>query len=778
RNIMAAVAIAAIVAMAFVYLTSGGNESRMTFAKGGMIAALIGLCIVLLAWVTVNFILTLPIFNTSTNLIRTGWDTVSCSTTSLSTGAVATTTPTPSTGGGGASGTGGGLGGGGDLVTLPRDTSGAVIVAPIASPASLGVTAPSASSAILSWGAVPGATGYEVERCTGLTCTVFTSLGTSNTTSFTDTTLTPGTSYSYHVRAITSAGVSPWSNVVGVTTVANPGSTPGTGAMCPDPGSLQFLYGKSWVSDFTQAGNNLPVRWEVSVDANNQLTYRVTCRMSLLGWGADLSPQITVPIGSVTGSSFQVLSPGTQRLTNAQGNYCEVTLNASILSYTPRTSATMTFQGQNFVTGACSGGSGSDGGGGTDGGVYLPGVGNCRIGTRLNSTNVYDYPTVPFQYHDVGSKVYVYGVAGGIVSIPYTSIAGTGNIQTRQFEGSGSAGLTRISLSSTPGGGATAACTSNSGGTVILDAEHCIPPSTGYVNFSTTCGSVWSCMFAILPVGIDITSDPHAGASCPAPTVGTGTTASCSAGAPGDPRTGTWRPSARVTVGDPTGGLVQSNVTYVPGCLNPDPSQTIVSCGQNSSGAAMASGDVVSVRYRVGASYTQGQYFSFNSGGGSGISYPIDVSLSLSPGDFSPTDADCETSGVQISAPRIVIGDGAGQCHLMTNSLYYLNLRIRESCSGPSCVFKINEPLSMKGTTVNCTAGSGSSSGSGTGTTSGSGSVSGTGTNSTPAFPWTIHGATYTSLAAVQAAFAPNCVNVNGSVVVHGFGPCISGTAP
>ncbi|MGB4834243.1 MAG: hypothetical protein WBP40_04390, partial [Candidatus Moraniibacteriota bacterium] len=144
RNIMAAVAVAVLVAMAIIYLTSGGNEGRMTFAKGGMFAALIGLGIVLLAWVTVNFILTLPIINTTTGLIRTGWDTVSCSTTSLSTGAVATTTPTPSTGGGGASGTGGGLGGGGDLVTLPRDTSGAVIVAPIASPASLGVTAPSA----------------------------------------------------------------------------------------------------------------------------------------------------------------------------------------------------------------------------------------------------------------------------------------------------------------------------------------------------------------------------------------------------------------------------------------------------------------------------------------------------------------------------------------------------------------------------------------------------------------------------------------------------------
>ena len=75
----------------------------------------------------------------------------------------------------------------------------------------------------------------------------------------------------------------------------------------------------------SKAGNNLPVRWEVSVDANNQLTYRVTCRMSLLGWGADLSPQITVPIGSVTGSSFPVLRPGRQRLTNAQGNSWAVT---------------------------------------------------------------------------------------------------------------------------------------------------------------------------------------------------------------------------------------------------------------------------------------------------------------------------------------------------------------------------------------------------------------------------------------------------------------------
>lgn len=228
------------------------------------------------------------------------------------------------------------------------------------------------------------------------------------------------------------------------------------------------------------------------------------------------------------------------------------------------------------------------------------------------------------------------------------------------------------------------------------------PGSLYYLNVRTdsTC-SGGPCRFYLQePGGMQGTT-----VSC---TAGSGTT-SCSAGAPGDPRTGSWRPSANILVGDPTGGSVQSNVTYIPGCLNPDPNQTIQACGANASGASMTAGSIVSVRYRVGASYTQGQYYQFNSGGGSGISYPIDISLSLTPGDFSTPDTDCRTSGFQLSAPRIVIGDGTGQCHLQTNSLYYLNTRIRESCSGPSCVFKINEPLSLQGTTVSCsTSGSGS----------------------------------------------------------------------
>lgn len=86
RNIMSAIAIAFIVAMGFIYITSAGDEGRMRFAKGGIAAALIGFAIILLAWVIVNFILTIKdaegnsIFNSS--LIRTDWDSFRCNTTS------------------------------------------------------------------------------------------------------------------------------------------------------------------------------------------------------------------------------------------------------------------------------------------------------------------------------------------------------------------------------------------------------------------------------------------------------------------------------------------------------------------------------------------------------------------------------------------------------------------------------------------------------------------------------------------------------------------------
>jgi len=56
--------------------------------------------------------------------------------------------------------------------------------------------------------------GYLVERCQGPGCTSFAQVGTSATTTFSDTNVTPSTSYSYRVRASDTANnVSAYSNV-------------------------------------------------------------------------------------------------------------------------------------------------------------------------------------------------------------------------------------------------------------------------------------------------------------------------------------------------------------------------------------------------------------------------------------------------------------------------------------------------------------------------------------------------------------------------------------
>lgn len=85
RNVMTAIAIAVIVAMAIVYITSAGDEGRMGFAKEGIKWSLVGFAIILLAWVAVNFIFTLPIFSSS-GLVRTNgsWDNFTCNTKSRS----------------------------------------------------------------------------------------------------------------------------------------------------------------------------------------------------------------------------------------------------------------------------------------------------------------------------------------------------------------------------------------------------------------------------------------------------------------------------------------------------------------------------------------------------------------------------------------------------------------------------------------------------------------------------------------------------------------------
>lgn len=87
-------------------------------------------------------------------------------------------------------------------------TAGADVTAPSV-PTGLTATAASASSINLSWTASTdniAVSGYRVERCQGANCTTFAQIATPTTPSYSNTGLTPSTSYSYRVRATDAAG--------------------------------------------------------------------------------------------------------------------------------------------------------------------------------------------------------------------------------------------------------------------------------------------------------------------------------------------------------------------------------------------------------------------------------------------------------------------------------------------------------------------------------------------------------------------------------------------
>ena len=121
----------------------------------------------------------------------------------------------------------------------PPDTS-----APTA-PSGLAASAVSASRVDLSWSAASdnvGVTGYEVERCQGAGCSSFAAVTTVTTLAWSDTGRSPGTSYSYRVRARDAAGnTGPYSGVATAVTPAavdNPPSAP-SGLSASASGSSQ-----------------------------------------------------------------------------------------------------------------------------------------------------------------------------------------------------------------------------------------------------------------------------------------------------------------------------------------------------------------------------------------------------------------------------------------------------------------------------------------------------------------------------------------------------------
>src|SRR5262249_57343792 len=82
----------------------------------------------------------------------------------------------------------------------------------------------------LAWGAATdtvGVTGYHVERCQGAGCTNFVEIATTPNTSYSDSGLTAGTTYTYRVRANdAAANLGPYSNSAGATTSSGGGGGP------------------------------------------------------------------------------------------------------------------------------------------------------------------------------------------------------------------------------------------------------------------------------------------------------------------------------------------------------------------------------------------------------------------------------------------------------------------------------------------------------------------------------------------------------------------------
>jgi hypothetical protein len=87
-------------------------------------------------------------------------------------------------------------------------------------PANVTVTANSPTSVTVSYGTVGSATSYVIERATGEAggSLTYTQVGTSTTTSFTDVTVQPVTTYQYRVAATAGSRQSSFSSASGVTT--------------------------------------------------------------------------------------------------------------------------------------------------------------------------------------------------------------------------------------------------------------------------------------------------------------------------------------------------------------------------------------------------------------------------------------------------------------------------------------------------------------------------------------------------------------------------------
>jgi len=195
-------------------------------------------------------------------------------------------------------------GGGSSNNTPPPDTT---------LPGTPGIVTANAVSATqidLSWAAATddvGVTGYRLERCEAAGCTTFTQIATPSGTSYSDTSVSPSTSYSYRVRAVDAAGnAGPLSNTGSTTT--------------PSGADTQSPVVPSGLSAMAVSTDQINLSWTATTDNVGVTGYRLErCQ----GGGCTIFTQIAAPSGtsySDTGLSLSTFYSYRIRAVDAAGN--------------------------------------------------------------------------------------------------------------------------------------------------------------------------------------------------------------------------------------------------------------------------------------------------------------------------------------------------------------------------------------------------------------------------------------------------------------------------
>ena len=164
-------------------------------------------------------------------------------------------------------------------------------------PTGVSANATSSSSITISWNAVSGATSYTVYRSTSRSGS-FSSVGTTSSTSFTNTGLSANTTYYYKVTAANSYGTSGYSSTVSATTQSGGG---GGGVTT----TIRVQYDVGFGNSIYIRGNVSPLSWTQGVAATwttgNVWVYTTTDIPA--GQTFEFKPLINDAIWS-TGSNF------------------------------------------------------------------------------------------------------------------------------------------------------------------------------------------------------------------------------------------------------------------------------------------------------------------------------------------------------------------------------------------------------------------------------------------------------------------------------------------